>query len=68
MRIIAYQIAWHPQQNVGDIRLQLENGTWRRLQAVSAEAFAAITRILDDEPVMLSPNGWIHTGPEAPGE
>lgn len=65
MRIIKYELGWHPQQR-GVVKLTLENNSVQTLAISDSGEFNAIAAILRENPASLE-NGWIHSGPVPPG-
>lgn len=68
VKVAKYKAAWHAENNVGFLRLWLENGNARQVKFKSAAEFAVILQILSlDDDVYLTPKGWLTTGSEEPG-
>lgn len=67
-KIVLYKAAWHPVNNEGIVRIQLEGGESRKWTGKDPAEFVAILQILsgDNDP-FFSDDGWIATGPESPG-
>jgi len=68
-KISRYEAAWHPVKNEGVVRIQLDGGESRKWTGKDPAEFVAILQLLrgDDDP-FLTEDGWIATGPEAPGK
>jgi hypothetical protein len=68
-QIAKYDIAWSFSRNLGMVRIWAAGSTLPLvLDNLSADRFSAMALILQQSPVFISPQGVIHTGPEAPGD
>jgi len=63
----AYAMAWHPQQG-GRIRIKETGKIWGSWTPVTHDALAAFSVLMREEPLQLTDNGWIRTGPEEAGD
>lgn len=68
MEITEYQLGWNERQNVGQVRIRLANGQGKQIRVNSLADLAGWATLLNEKPVFVSPNGWVHTGPEPTGE
>jgi hypothetical protein len=66
-QISGYKAAWHPDKHQGVIFLEYADGTKGRLDASDAAEFSAFLGVLRHRSAVISSEGWIQTGTEAPG-
>jgi hypothetical protein len=67
-KILRYGLGWNPNTKQGAITLDVGDAQPMRVPVSSAEEFAALAAVLNEEPVFLdTTNGFIVTGWEPPG-
>ncbi len=59
-----FQLAWNVQTNQGWVKLN--NNI--QLKVTSLSELAGWATLLQEKPLFMEPNGWIHTGQEPVGD
>jgi hypothetical protein len=68
IKVNAYDIGWNPVKQVGLVKLTLSNGNKPQFAISGLTELGGWMALLRKEPLFVSVDGYIHTGPEAVGE
>ena len=64
MRIEKHRLSYHPKLKVGEVRLRLEDGSFKTLRAEGEMEWLCLSQIFNQPELYLHPTGWLVSGPE----